>query len=402
MDRTLLGYPDNGWLMACARVVGTYDFWQIPLLQEVEAMRVAEAIEPDEKTEAELRRLSKGRRVEARVQQRARVILLAAQGWQNKDIADEVKLDRRQVALWRRRFIEGGVQALLLDASRSGRTPSVTSTVESHILSTTLYEQPAAGTHWSTRTLASYLGLSASTIRRVWLRHGIKPHSQGTSKVSQDPLSRFEDALVDVAGLYMNPRERALVLSCAEKSQIPKLNRTSSQRAGTMHHDHWRNGTAALFAGLKKLESTVISMCQDRHRHEDWLKFLRLIDRKTPKHLQLHLIVENQATHKRPKVQAWLAQHPRFVVHSTPANGTWLNMVKRFFCDISEHGIRRDSFTGVADLQQAIAQYVEHLNRSPKPFNWTVSDSDTAQVTRAKSALARWAISAEKAGASHP
>ncbi|WP_332748237.1 IS630 family transposase [Hydrogenophaga sp.] len=365
-------------------------------------MRVAQAIEPDAKTTSELLTLSKGRRVEARVQQRARVILLAAQGWQNKDIAEEVKLDRRQVALWRRRFIEGGVQALLQDASRSGRAPSVTSAVESHILSTTLYEQPVAAARWSTRTLASYLGLSATTIRRVWRRNGIKPHLLGTSTVPRDTPPRFEDALVDIVGLYMNPRERALVLSCADKSQIQNLNGTHSQRTGILNYGHWRNGTATLFAALKKLESTVISMCHDRHRHEDWLKFLRLIDRKTPKHLQVHLIVENQATHKRPKVQAWLAQHPRFVVHSTPANGTWLNMVKRFFCDIAEHGIRRDSFTRVAELQQAIAQYIEHPNRSPIPFNWAASDPDTAQVTRTKAALAHWAISAEHTGAPHP
>ncbi|MDP3810171.1 MAG: IS630 family transposase [Hydrogenophaga sp.] len=359
-------------------------------------MRVAEAIEPDAKTEAELRTLSKGRRVEACVQQRASVILLAAQGWQNKDIADEVKLDRRQVAMWRRRFIEGGVQALLQDASRSGRTPSVTSAVESLILSTTLHEQPAAATHWSTRTLASYLGLSATTIRRVWRRNGIKPHLKGTFKVSRDPPLRFDDKLVDVVGLYMNPRERVLVLSCAEKSQIQTLNRTKSRRAGTLTYDYRRHGTTTLFAALKELEGTVISVCQDWHRHEEWFKFLRLIDRKTPKHLQLHLIVENQATHKRAKVQAWLAQHPRLVVHSTPDNTSWLNMVKRFFRDFSEYDIRRDSFTSVAELQQAMAQYIEHLNKEPKPFIWTASPSDTAQVTRAKAALARWAISAEQ------
>ncbi|HEX5738469.1 MAG TPA: IS630 family transposase, partial [Hydrogenophaga sp.] len=285
------------------------------------------------------------------------------------------------------------------DASRAGRTPSVTSAVESHIVSTTLYEQPVAAAHWSTRTLASYLGLSATTIRRVWQRNGIKPHLHGTSKMSRDPSPRFEDALIDVVGLYMNPRERALVLSYAESSQIQKLSPARSQRTGTVKYDHWRNGTAALLAALKNLDSTVISKCQDRHRHEDWLKFLRRLDRKTPRHLQLHLIVENQATHKRPKVQAWLARHPRFVVHSTPADGSWLNLVKRFVCDSSEHSIRRDSFTSVAELQQAIAQYIEHLNRNPKPFNWTVPDSETAQVTRAKAALAHWTISTEQVGA---
>jgi transposase len=357
-------------------------------------MRVADKIELNSQAERELRMLSQRRRVEARVQQRASVILLAAKGWQNKDIATEVRLDRRQVALWRRRFLDGGVEALLQDASRSGRTPSVTPEIESRIVNLTLHEKPATATHWSTRTLASRLGLSATTIRRVWRRNGIKPHLQDIFKVSRDP--RFEDKLVDVVGLYMNPPEHALVLSCDEKSQIQALNRTQPGlpmkrgRAGTMTHDYKRNGTTTLFAALNTLDGTVISMCQDRHRHEEWLKFLRLIDRKTPKHLPLHLVVDNYATHKHPDVQAWLEKHPRFVMHFTPTSASWLNMVERFFRDISENRIRRDSFTSVAQLEQAIAQYIEHHNQNPKPFIWTASASDIlAKVTRAKAALAR-------------
>jgi transposase len=254
-------------------------------------MRVAEKIELEAQAERELRILFKRRRVEARVQQRASVILLAAKGWQNKDIATEVKLDRRQMAVWRRRFIDGGIEALLKDASRSGRTPSVTPEIESRIVNTTLHERPAAATHWSTRTLGEHLGLSATTIRRVWRRNGIKPHLQHTFKVSRDP--RFEDKLVDVVGLYMNPPEHALVLSCDEKSQIQALNRTQPGlpmkpgRAGTMTHDYKRDGTTTPFAALNTLDGTVISMCQDRHRHEEWLKLLRLIDRKTPNHSHL-------------------------------------------------------------------------------------------------------------------
>lgn len=350
-------------------------------------MRVAEAIELDAQTERGLRTLSKGRRVEARVQQRASIVLLAAQGWQNKDIANEVKLDRRQVALWRRRFMEGGLQALLQDASRPGRTPSVTPEVESHILNTTLHKPRAQTTHWSTRTLAAHLGLSATTIRRVWQRNGIQPHLQDT-KVSRTP-PRFEDELVDVVGLYMNPREHALVLSCGEKSQLQMPHRSEPGRAGTMTHDHKRNGTTTLFAALNTLDGTVISMCQDRHRHEEWLRFLRLIDRKTPKHLKLHLIVDNDASPEYPEVQAWLAEHPRVVVHSTPANTSWLNMVKRFLRDIFEHRIRRDSFTRVAELRQAIALYIEHHDQRPKPFIWTASASVVTSATPAKVALAR-------------
>ncbi len=357
-------------------------------------MRVAKKIELDAQVERQLRVLSKRRRVQARVQQRARIILLAAKCWQNKDIALEVKLDRRQVALWRQRFLDGGVEALLQDAWRPGRTASVTAEIESLIVNTTLHDKPAAATHWSTRTLAAHLGLSATTIGRVWQRNGLKPHLQETFKLSRD--RRFEDKLVDVVGLYLNPPEHAIVLSCDEKSQIQALDRTQPGlpikrgRAATMTHDYKRCGTTTLFAALNTLDGTVISMCQDRHRHEEWLKFLRLIDRKTPKHLQLHLIVDNYATHKHAKVNEWLAKHPRFHVHFTPTSASWLNMVERFFRDISENRLRRDSFTSVAELEQAIAEYIEHHNNHPKPFIWTASATDIlAKVTRAKAALAK-------------
>jgi transposase len=355
-------------------------------------MRVAETIELDGVTEHELSVLAKGRRIEARVQQRARIVLLAAQGWQNKDIAVEVGLDRRQVALWRSRFRQGGIEALQQDAPRSGRTPTVTPEVESHILQVTLHSKPAAVTHWSTRTLAEHLGLSATSIRRVWQRNGIKPHLSRTFKLSRDP--RFEDKLVDVVGLYLNPPEHALVLSCDEKSQIQALNRTQpglpmkAGRAGTVTHDYKRHGTTTLFAALNTLDGTVISMCQPRHRHEEWLKFLRLIERKTPKHLTLHLIVDNYATHAHPDVQAWLAKHPRFVMHFTPTGASWLNMVERFFRDITDKRIKRDSFTSVAELELAIDLYVAHHNAQPKSFIWTASAKDIlAKVTRAKAAL---------------
>jgi transposase len=356
-------------------------------------MRVAPKIELSAQADRELRVLSKRRRVEARVRQRASAILLAAKGWQNKDIAAEVRLDRRQVALWRRRFIDGGVKALLQDASRPGRPRKLTAETESRIVQATLHEKPAAATHWSTRTLAAQLGLNATMIGRVWKRYGLKPHLQRTFKLSRDP--RFEDKLLDVVGLYMNPPEHAIVLSCDEKSQIQALNRTQPGlpmkrgRAGTITHDYKRNGTTTLFAALNTLDGTVISMCQERHRHEEWLKFLRLIDRKTPKHLKVHLIADNYATHKHPDVQAWLLKRPRFVMHFTPTSASWLNMVERFFRDISENRIKRDSFTSVADLEQAIAQYIEHHNTNPKPFIWTARASDIlAKVTRAKAARA--------------
>lgn len=362
-------------------------------------MRIAEAIELDAKTTSELLTLSRGRRVEARVQQRASVILLAAQGWQNKDIACEVKLDRRQVALWRRRFIEGGLPALLQDASRPGRTPSVTSEIESHILHTTLHEPPETGAHWSTRTLASHLGLSATTIRRVWLRNGIQPHLKAAFTEAPEPPMCLDVGRVDVVGLYMNPRERVLVLSCSGQGPIQLLDGTWPRRGGGPASEHLGDDTTSLLAVLEKLDGTVISLCRDRHGHEEWLRFLRRIDRKTPRHLQLHLIVENQATHKRPKVQDWLARHPRLVVHSTPVDTSWLSTVRCFFREIAERGIQRDSFSSAADLQQAMAQCVARLDEEPRPFTWTVGAPDTAQIVRARAALARWTISAEENGA---
>jgi len=357
-------------------------------------MRIAPKIELDATAEKELTALTRRGSVEARVQQRARAVLLASQGWQNKDIAIEVKLDRRQVALWRQRFLDGGVEALMRDAPRPGRTPTVTAEIESSILNKTLHDKPIAATHWSTRTLAAQLGLGPTTIRRVWKRNGLKPHRQSSFKLSRDP--RFEDKLLDVVGLYLNPPERALVLSCDEKSQIQALNRTQPGlpmkrgRAGTFTHDYKRHGTTTLFAALNVLDGTVISMCQTQHRHEEWLQFLRLIQRKTPKHLQLHLIVDNYGTHTHPDVQAWLAKHPRFVMHFTPTSASWLNMVERFFRDITDKRIRRDSFTSVAELELAIDLYVAHHNIDPKPFIWTASASDIlAKVSRAKAALAR-------------
>ncbi len=351
-------------------------------------MRVAEAIELDAQTELGLRTLSKGRRVEARVQQRASVILLAARGWQNKDIAEEVKLDRRQVALWRRRFMEGGIQALLQDAARPGRTPSVTPEIESHILNTTLHESPVAVARWSTRSLAAHLGLSATTVRRVWQRNGIKPHLQSTFRVSRDP-PRFEDKRVDVVGLYLGSREHALVFSLDEKSPIQGRQRTQTGSAGRATHNHQRNGTTTLLATLNTLDGGVNPMYQDRHRHEEWLRFLRMVDRKTPQHLQLHLIADNYATYRHPKVQAWLARHPRLIMHFTPASASWLNTVKRFFRDISQSRIRRDSFTSVAELQQAMAQHIEHHHKSHRPFIWTASARDVASAARVQAALAR-------------
>ncbi|MDO9439140.1 IS630 family transposase [Hydrogenophaga sp.] len=354
-------------------------------------MRVAEMIELDAQTERELRALSKGRRVEARVQQRASVILLAAEGWQNKDIADRVMLDRRQVAMWRRRFIEGGLEALRQDAVRTGRTPSVTQALETHIVSTTLHERPPDATQWSSRSLAAHLGLSATTIRRVWQRNGIKPHEHAATQVLREH-PRFEDKLIDVVGLRMSPPEHALVFSYGEAGSALASHRArpvppppSPESAGAT--DIQRVGTITLFAALDALDRAVVAIGQKRQQHEEWLRFLRLVDHQTPPHLQLHVIVDNAATHKHPQVQAWLARQPRVVVHFAPTGASWLDTVKRFFRDIAEHRLRRESFACVSSLQKAMAQHLKyHDPASGIPFIWTAGSAESAKLTRSKAA----------------
>ncbi len=237
--------------------------------------------------------------------------------------------------------------------------------------------------------MAKEVGVSDSTVRRVWKRHGLKPHLVRTFKVSNDP--KFIEKLEDVVGLYMNPPEHALVLSVDEKSQIQALDRTQpglplkKGRCGTMTHDYKRNGTTTLFAALNTLDGTVISTCMPRHRHQEWLKFLKLIDKETPKDKELHLIVDNYATHKAPAVKTWLAKHPRFHMHFTPTSASWLNMVERFFRDLTTKRLRRGVFCSVPELIAAIEEYLDQHNENPSPYIWTKSANDIlAKVKRAR------------------
>jgi transposase len=251
---------------------------------------------------------------------------------------------------------------------------------------------PTAATQWSTRTLAAKVGVSDTTVLRVWRQHGLKPHRVRTFKVSRDP--KFVEKLEDIVGLYMVPPEHALVLCCDEKSQVQALDRTQpglplkKGRAATMTHDYKRNGTTTLFAALNILDGQVIAQCQQRHRHVEWLKFLRQIDRETPTDKDLHLIADNYATHKHPAVQKWLAKRPRFHMHFTPTSASWLNMVERFFRDITVERLRRGVFTSVPELVAAIHEYIAHHNTDPKPFIWTKSARDILQkVIRANRRL---------------
>lgn len=356
-------------------------------------MRVAPAVVLSVEQREKLERLSRGRRVAARVVERAKIVLLAADGKQNREIAETCGVTRRTAGLWRHRFVEQGVLGIEKDAPRPGHS-SIGEEMTREIVRKTTQETPVAATHWSTRSLAKAMGLSASTIRRVWKKHGLKPHLTRGFKLSRDP--KFAEKLEDVIGLYLNPPEHALVFSVDEKSQIQALDRTQPGlplvpgRCGTITHDDKRHGTTTLFTALNTLDGTVLGTCMPRHRHQEWIKFLRLIDRETPKNKKIHLIADNYATHKHSKVQAWLKRHPRFTVHFTPTSASWLNMVERFFRDLTENRLRQGIFRSVEELIAAIEAYLAHHNENPKPFIWTKKAGDILEkVTRARQSLVK-------------
>jgi transposase len=352
-------------------------------------VRVATEIVLTDEERGELARLVRSKLTSVRLAQRARIVLLAADGKQNKDIAEQLGVGRVQVSRWRERYVQSRLAGIERDLPRGAPPVKVDS---ARLVELTTQAKPAAATHWSTRKMAAELGVSASTVMRHWHAHGLKPHLMRGFKVSRDP--KFVEKLEDIVGLYMSPPEHALVLCCDEKSEVQALDRTQpglplkKGRAATMTHDYKRNGTTTLFAALNVLDGQVIGQCQQRHTHIEWLKFLRQIDRETPKDKTLHLIADNYATHKHPAVQAWLSKHPRFNMHFTPTSASWLNMVERFFRDITTERLRRGVFTSVPELVAAIDEYVAHHNTNPKPFIWTKSARDILQkVIRANSRL---------------
>ncbi len=339
-----------------------------------------------------LERWSRGRSTPARLVIRARVVLAAAAGKENKDIAADLKISRGAVGRWRDRFDERGVAGLEKDAPRGGRPPKARNELVRRIVEMTTQQKPANATHWSTRTLAAALGTNPSLVSRVWRAHGLKPHLSRTFKVSNDP--HFAEKLIDVVGLYLDPPEHALVLCVDEKSQIQALDRTQKSlpiypgRCATMTHDYKRNGTTTLFAALDMLEGRLIGQCMPRHRHQEFIKFLRQIDAETPADVDLHLIVDNYATHKHPKVKAWLSRHKRFHLHFIPTSSSWLNLVERWFREITDKRIRRGVFRSVEELIEAIRAYIAEHNGAPKPFVWTAKAQDILEkVRRARAAL---------------
>ena len=355
-------------------------------------MRVAPRVVLTPEQREILKQWARSRSLPARQVERARIVLLAAEGRQDLEIAAELAITNQKASRWRRRFLEGGLTGLEKDASRPGRTPKISAATVQRVVRKTTQEKPTNATHWSTRSMAAATGISEASVRRIWRAHGLKPHLVETFKISNDP--QFAEKLEAIVGLYLNPPEHALVLCCDEKSQIQALDRTQPGlplkrgRAGTMTHDYKRNGTTTLFAALNTLDGSVISLCQERHRHQEWLKFLRLLDDATPADKALHLIVDNYATHKHPKVQRWLKRHPRFQVHFTPTSSSWLNMVERFFRDLTQHRLRRGVFRDVEELITAIDEYVDRHNVQPKPFVWTASAKDILEkVKRARKTL---------------
>jgi transposase len=352
-------------------------------------LRVAERISLTEEQKLQLGAYARGRKVERRLAERASIILLAAENADNLEIAAKLGTSRQTVARWRARFLKSGIAGIERDAPRPGRSRKLNS---EEIVRKTTQERPQNATHWSTRSMARAAGVSEASVRRVWHAHGLKPHRVEVFKLSNDP--QFTEKLEDVVGLYLNPPEHAIVLSVDEKSQIQALDRTQpglpmkKGRGATMTHDYKRHGTTTLFAALNTLDGKVLSQCRDRHTHEDWIAFLRLIDHQTPSDKQIHVIADNYSAHKHPNVQRWLNRHKRFHVHYTPTSSSWLNMVERFFRDITHNQIRRGIFRSVPELITAIEQYIAQHNRDPKPFIWTAKASDILEkVTRARRSL---------------
>jgi transposase len=310
----------------------------------------------------------------------------------NNEIAADLGIGRRTVSRWRERYAEMGLPGIEKDLPRGGRKPIARNKIAKRIIKKTTQERPKNATHWSTRSLAKELGINHSMVHRVWKANGLKPHLAKTFKVSNDP--KFAEKLIDVVGLYLDPPEHAMVLCADEKSSIQALDRTQpglplkKGRCGTMTHDYKRNGTTTLFAAIELAEGKLIGTCMKRHRHQEWIKFLKLIDKETPKELALHLIVDNYATHKHPKVKSWLKRHKRFHIHFTPTSSSWLNLIERWFRELTDKQLRRGVFRSVDQLIVTIMDYIDQHNNDPKSFTWTAKAEDIlTKVKRARNVL---------------
>jgi transposase len=323
---------------------------------------------------------------------RAEIVLATADGHGTNEIMRRAGTSKPCVWRWQERYIAEGIDGLLRDKTRPPGTPPLTEAVKRKVIAKTASETPANATHWSVRTMAAEMGISHTSVQRIWAEAGLKPHLIKRFKISNDP--HFEEKVTDVVGLYLNPPDRALVLCVDEKSQIQALDRTQPGlplkrgRAATMTHDYKRHGTTTLFAALDVKSGLVIGECQPRHRAKEFIRFLKRIDRAVKKVLDVHLVLDNYGTHKTPEVKAWLAKHPRFHCHFTPTSASWLNLVERFFAEITTKRIRRGTFTSVAELEDAIDDYLLRHNANPKPFVWSkTADSILERERRALDTL---------------
>jgi transposase len=333
-----------------------------------------------------------GRNTPQKLVWRARIVLMWAQGAGVAATVRATGKTKRTAYRWRDRYLARGIAGLERDATRPGRKPPLEAATIERVVNMTLNEKPPGRTHWSLRKMATAVGLSHSSVQRIWAAHGLKPHLTHSFKLSNDP--KFCEKVQDIVGLYLDPPDKAQVLSVDEKSQIQALDRTQpglplkKGRAGTMTHDYKRHGTTTLFAALDVATGKVIGECMPRHRHQEFLRFLRTIDRNVAKQFDLHLIVDNYATHKHAKVKAWLKRHPRFHLHFTPTSASWINLVERFFGLITDDAIRRGVFRSVAELKTAIEAYLEQHNAELKPFIWTAPAADILEkVARGRRAL---------------
>ena len=359
-------------------------------------MRVAVKIELSKADRRCLERWSRSRSASVRLQERSQMMLMAADGMTNKAIAQELGTDQNKVGRWRRRFADQGMEGIAKERPRGGnhggKCSKAQAQLRTKVIRLTTQTEAPDGTHWSCRSMARAAGTTHSFVHRVWHSCGLKPHLVRTFKVSTDP--RFEEKLQDVVGLYLNPPENAAVFSFDEKSSIQALDRTQpglplkKGRCGTITHDYKRHGTTSLFAALEVASGQVIGQTYKRHRHQEVLKFLRQLEKAVPKNQQIHIILDNYATHKHPKVMDWIERQKRIFLHFTPTSASWLNLVERFFGTLTEKQLRRGVFHSVQDLERRLKDYIQTYNETPRPLVWTkTAEEILRKVARARQAL---------------
>jgi transposase len=323
---------------------------------------------------------------------RAQIILLTADGCGTEQIMRRTDTSKMTVWRWQERFMREGVAGLLRDKTRPSRIPPLGIEVEQRVVERTLSDPPGDTTHWTAAAMAKASGISPSSVRRIWRKHGLQPHQMRRFKLSTDP--HFAAKLREIVGLYVDPPAHAVVLSIDEKSQIQALDRTQpglpmkKGRCGTMTHDYVRHGTTTLFAALNTLDGSVVGRCMQRHRHQEFIRFLNAVEAAVPAGKLIHAIVDNYATHKHPKVRAWLARHPRWTFHFTPTSASWLNAIEGFFATLTKRRLKRGVFGSVVELQAAIKRYLAEANSNPRPFRWTKDPNKIiAAVKRGHQAL---------------